>query len=46
MPPLIKDPICHFNLKDALEKSLTSVLYEREFDSEKLIDIGEVDELT
>ena len=38
--------MCDFTLKDALERSLTSVLYEGELESKILIDIREVDELT
>ena len=46
MPPPIEEANCDFNLKDALERSPTSVLCEGELDGEKLIDIEEVDELT
>ena len=45
-PQPIDEPMCDFTLKDALERSLTSVLYEGELRSKILIDIKEVDELT
>ena len=39
VPPLIDEHMCDFTQRDALERSLTSVLYEGELDGEKLIDI-------
>ena len=38
--------VTDFTQKNALERSLTSVLYKGEFNGEKLIDSKEVDEIT
>ena len=46
VPSLIDEHMCDFTRKDALERSLTSVLYKGELDGEKLIDSNEVDEIT
>ena len=46
MPPPIDEHMCDLTQKDALERSLTSVIYKGELDGEKLIDSKEVDEIT
>ena len=44
--PLIDEHMCDFTQKDALERSVTSMLYKGELDGEKMIDSKEVDEIT
>ena len=44
--PPIDEHMCDCTQKDALERSLKSVLYKGEFDGENLIDSREVDEVT
>ena len=46
VPIPIDEPICDFNLEDALERNLASEFYEVELDDEKLVDSEKVDELT
>ena len=46
VPPPIDEHMCDFTQNDALERSLTSVLYKEELDGEKLIGSKEVDEIT
>ena len=46
LPLPIDEHMCDFTQNDALERSLTSVLYKGELDGEKLIDSKEVDEIT
>ena len=46
VPPSIDEHMCDFTQKDALERSLTSVLHKGELDGEILIDSKEVDEIT